>query len=151
MAGAWPGRAGDPFADWMNSVQKYVVSDTLTDADLTWEPTRRSSAAPIWSRRPRSARPRGRSERHGQRHARAVAARGRPRRRAEPDDRARSCSAAASGIFPDDGEARPFELRVDDAGTGVQVCRYQPTGETLRTGDSDELFEDPDAPPVKPA
>src|SRR5579862_8453532 len=39
MAGAWPGRAGDPFADWMNSVQKYVVSDTLTENDLTWGPT----------------------------------------------------------------------------------------------------------------
>ena len=39
MAGAWPERAGDPFADWINGVQKYVVSDTLTDADLTWAPT----------------------------------------------------------------------------------------------------------------
>src|SRR5947207_10246725 len=33
MAGAWPDRAGDPFADWMNTVQKYVVSNSLTDAD----------------------------------------------------------------------------------------------------------------------
>src|SRR4051794_25979557 len=41
MAGAWPGRAGDPFADWMNSVAKYVVSDTLSDSDLTWAPTTR--------------------------------------------------------------------------------------------------------------
>src|SRR5215207_7640015 len=39
MAGAWPGRAGDPFADWINSVEKYVVSDTLSEADLTWSPT----------------------------------------------------------------------------------------------------------------
>jgi dihydrofolate reductase len=39
MAGAWPERADDPFADWMNSVQKYVVSDTVTDADVTWKPT----------------------------------------------------------------------------------------------------------------
>lgn len=40
MAGAWPNRAGDPFADWMNSVQKYVVSDTLTDDDTAaWAPT----------------------------------------------------------------------------------------------------------------
>lgn len=29
-AAAWPERAGDPFVDWINSVQKYVVSDTLT-------------------------------------------------------------------------------------------------------------------------
>src|SRR4051812_31065497 len=35
MAGAWPARAGDPFADWINAVDKYVVSDTLSEADLT--------------------------------------------------------------------------------------------------------------------
>ncbi|MFD8411629.1 dihydrofolate reductase family protein [Streptomyces sp. NPDC059650] len=39
MAAAWPGRAGDPFADRLNSLPKYVVSDTLTDAELTWENT----------------------------------------------------------------------------------------------------------------
>jgi dihydrofolate reductase len=39
MAGAWPQRAGDPFADWMNSVDKYVVTDSLTDDDLIWGPT----------------------------------------------------------------------------------------------------------------
>ncbi|MGW5348606.1 dihydrofolate reductase family protein [Streptomyces sp. NPDC004050] len=39
MAAAWPGRAGDPFADRLNSLPKYVVSDTLADADLTWENT----------------------------------------------------------------------------------------------------------------
>ncbi|MGX2995498.1 dihydrofolate reductase family protein [Streptomyces sp. JNUCC 64] len=38
MAGAWPERAGDPFADRMNTIPKYVVSGTLTPADLlTWE------------------------------------------------------------------------------------------------------------------
>ncbi|MFK0255102.1 dihydrofolate reductase family protein [Streptomyces sp. NPDC090445] len=44
MAAAWPGRAGDPFADRMNSLPKYVVSDTLKDADLTWENTTRIAA-----------------------------------------------------------------------------------------------------------
>src|SRR5918996_5829002 len=39
MASAWPGRAGDPFADWINAVDKHVVSNTLSEADLTWEPT----------------------------------------------------------------------------------------------------------------
>jgi hypothetical protein len=41
MANAWPKRTNDdPFADWMNSVEKYVVSDTLTDDDATaWRPT----------------------------------------------------------------------------------------------------------------
>ncbi|MGH3693379.1 MAG: hypothetical protein ACRDRX_05190 [Pseudonocardiaceae bacterium] len=36
MAAAWPGRAGDPFADRMNEIPKYVASRTLTQDDLTW-------------------------------------------------------------------------------------------------------------------
>src|ERR687886_553723 len=36
MAAAWPGRAGDPFADRMNEIPKYVASRTLTQADLHW-------------------------------------------------------------------------------------------------------------------
>ncbi|MFG1999449.1 dihydrofolate reductase family protein [Spirillospora sp. NPDC048911] len=39
MAAAWPEQAGDPFADKMNAIKKYVVSSTLTDADLTWDNT----------------------------------------------------------------------------------------------------------------
>ncbi|MEX0171779.1 dihydrofolate reductase family protein [Streptomyces sp. LMG1-1-1.1] len=39
MAGAWPARAGDPFADRMNSIPKYVVSGTLAEADLRWNNT----------------------------------------------------------------------------------------------------------------
>ena len=41
MAAAWPDRAGDPFADRMNAIPKYVVSSTLDDEDLTWENTTR--------------------------------------------------------------------------------------------------------------
>jgi dihydrofolate reductase len=37
MAAAWPERAGDPFADRMNSLPKYVVSGTLGESDLTWD------------------------------------------------------------------------------------------------------------------
>jgi dihydrofolate reductase len=36
MAAAWPERAGDPFADHMNAVTKYVVSRSLSDEDLHW-------------------------------------------------------------------------------------------------------------------
>src|SRR6476661_11063670 len=39
MAAAWPGRAGDPYADQMNAIKKYVVSRTLTQDDLTWDNT----------------------------------------------------------------------------------------------------------------
>ena len=31
MAAAWPDRAGDPFADRLNAIPKYVVSATLSD------------------------------------------------------------------------------------------------------------------------
>ncbi|MCD0483634.1 dihydrofolate reductase family protein [Streptacidiphilus sp. ASG 303] len=41
MAAAWPGRAGDPFADRMNAIPKYVVSGTLGDDKLTWQNTTR--------------------------------------------------------------------------------------------------------------
>lgn len=37
FAGAWPGRAGDPFADKLNSMRKVVASATLTDP--AWENT----------------------------------------------------------------------------------------------------------------
>jgi dihydrofolate reductase len=36
MAGAWPERAGDPFADRMNTIPKYVASRTLSQDDLGW-------------------------------------------------------------------------------------------------------------------
>ncbi len=38
-ASAWPNRSGDAFSDWINGVQKYVVSDTLSPDDITWKPT----------------------------------------------------------------------------------------------------------------
>jgi dihydrofolate reductase len=41
MAAAWPGRAGDPMADKMNAIPKYVVTDTLGEGDLTWNNTTR--------------------------------------------------------------------------------------------------------------
>ena len=36
FASAWPSRSGDEFTDRMNSIRKYVVSTTLSDADATW-------------------------------------------------------------------------------------------------------------------
>jgi dihydrofolate reductase len=36
MAAAWPERAGDPFADRMNEIPKYVASRTLRQDDLGW-------------------------------------------------------------------------------------------------------------------
>ena len=39
MAAAWPDRAGDPYADQMNAIGKYVVSRTLGEDDLSWNST----------------------------------------------------------------------------------------------------------------
>ncbi len=36
MAAAWPDRAGDTYADQMNSIKKYVASRTLVQDELTW-------------------------------------------------------------------------------------------------------------------
>ncbi|MFF4430537.1 dihydrofolate reductase family protein [Streptomyces sp. NPDC001513] len=41
MAAAWPDRAGDPFADQMNAIPKYVVSASLGEDELTWNNTTR--------------------------------------------------------------------------------------------------------------
>lgn len=39
MADAWPGRAGDPFADKMNAIHKFVVSSTLDAGEAEWNST----------------------------------------------------------------------------------------------------------------
>lgn len=126
MAGAWPGRAGDPFADWINAVEKHVVSDTLSEADLTWAPTWLIRSADL--------------------AAAVTALRDRPGRDVNvmgSSQLARSLLEAdvvdelhlmiepivlggGKGIFPSDGAARPFELvSATTTATGVQVCRYR--------------------------
>jgi dihydrofolate reductase len=127
MAAAWPGRAGDPYADRMNAVKKYVVSRTLTDDDLTWNNT---MLLP------------------GDRAVADIAA-----LRGEPGGDLVVWGSAslvttllAEGlvdelnlmiepillgggkrIFPEDGVARPLQLvGCVGAGTGVQVCTYRP-------------------------
>jgi len=128
MAGAWPARAGDRFADWINAVEKHVVSNTLSEADLTWAPTSLIRGADL---------------------AEAVnALRERPGRDVNvmgSSQLVRSLLEAdlvdelflmieplvlggGKTIFPADGTARRFELvSTTKAGTGVQVCRYQRT------------------------
>ncbi len=126
MAEAWPGRAGDPFADWMNSVQKYVVSDTLSDDDLTWEPTKIIRCNDlIQTVSGLRARPGGDLSVMGSASvARALLA-------ADlVDELGLMIEPIILGggktIFPEDGEARSFQLvSVATAKTGVQVCRYE--------------------------
>ena len=126
MAGAWPGRAGDPFADWMNSIPKYVVSDSLVEEDLTWKPTtiiRGSDLVKAVSEL--RLQPGGAVNVMGSATlARALLASD------LVDELALMIEPIILGggktIFPDDGEARAFELvSVTTASTGVQVCRYR--------------------------
>jgi dihydrofolate reductase len=126
MAAAWPDRAGDSFADRMNSVQKYVVSDTLSDADLTWTPTSIIRGADLVKEvSALRDQPGGYVNVWGSPSlVRALMA-------ADlVDELALMIEPIVLGggksIFPGDGEARAFELAsVTTAGTGVQVCRFR--------------------------
>jgi dihydrofolate reductase len=129
MAGAWPNRAGDPFADWMNSVQKYVVSDTLSDADATWEPTTIIRGADL--AKEVSAL---RDQPGGYLNVMGSASLVRTMLAADlVDELSLMIEPIVLGggkrIFPDDDQARAFELTsATTANTGVQVCRYQRAG-----------------------
>jgi dihydrofolate reductase len=128
MANAWPKRTNDdPVTDWMNSVQKYVVSDTLTDDDATaWRPTTIiRNANLIKEVSALRGQPGGYVNIMGSASVvRALLA-------ADlVDEMALMIEPIVLGggktIYPDDGEARPFELTsATTTRTGVQVCRYQ--------------------------
>ncbi len=143
MAAAWPERAGDPFADQMNAIEKHVVSGTLTAEDITW-PNSHVIA------------PDGALDAIAGLRARDggdLAVMGSP-------TLVRSLIGAGlvdelhlmiepvvlgggKRIFSDDGVGRTFEL-VDSqvASTGVLVCTYRPAGQSVDTGSSDELYQD---------
>jgi dihydrofolate reductase len=126
MAGAWPGRAGDPFADKMNSIKKYVASRTLTQDDLTWNTTLLSpdnAVADIAALRTQDG---GDLSLMGSASlARTLLAEG------MVDELNLMIEPILLGggkrIFPEDGTARPMQLvRSVTAGTGVQICTYHP-------------------------
>ena len=126
MAGAWPGRAGDPFADWMNTVEKHVVSNTLSEADANWGPTSlirgtdlTTAVTALRERQGRDVNVMGSAQ-----LVRALF-------KADVVDELNLMIepivlGGGKSIFPTDGTARPFELvSATTAKTGVQVCRYQ--------------------------
>jgi dihydrofolate reductase len=126
MAGAWPDRAGDPFADWMNSVQKYLVSDSLTDADITWQPTtliRRADMVKEVSRL--------RDQPGGYLNVWGSPTLVRALLEADLVDEfllmvEPLVLGGGKRIWAEDGEAREFELTaVKPCATGVVVCHYQ--------------------------
>ena len=127
MAGAWPERAGDPFADDMNEIKKYVASRTLTDDDLTWNNTTLLSPDnAITDIAELRARDGGDLVLMGSATlARALLAEG------VVDELLVMIEPIILGggkrIFADDGVARPLELvQTTTASTGVIVCTYRP-------------------------
>ncbi len=125
---AWPDRAGDPFADWINGAQKYVVSNTLSDADLTWHPTAIIRGGDLVEQvSTLRDQPGGDVYIYGSLSlVRALLTAG------LIDELILMIEPITLGggktLFPTDGVARTFELvSAQTAATGVQVCRYQPT------------------------
>lgn len=124
-AAAWPGRSGDGFTDWINRVQKYVVSDTLAERDLTWKPTTIIRGADFLETvSGLRARPGGYIYVYGS------ATMVRTLLAADlVDELLLTIEPIILGggktIFPANGTAMPFTLAsTDRARTGAQVCRY---------------------------
>lgn len=125
---AWPERGGDPFADWINVAQKYVVSNTLSEADLVWHPTTIIRGDDLVKEvSALRDRPGGDVYVYGSLTlVRALLTAG------LLDELVLMIEPITLGggktLFPADGEARNFELvSAQTTATGVQVCRYQPT------------------------
>ncbi len=131
MADAWPGRAGDPFADMMNEIPKYVASRTLSaeEAASRWRNTTvlggdADALGPI-----RSLRAEG-----GDATVQVMGSSSLARQLVENDlvDEYRLMLepillGGGKTIFPSDGRARPLDLvSVEKAKTGVLICVYRP-------------------------
>jgi dihydrofolate reductase len=135
-AEAWPTRGGDPFSDWINGTQKYVVSDSLEESDLTWHPaTIIRGTSLLETVAALREKPGGDIYLYGSLSvARSLLTAG------LLDELVLMIEPITLGggktLFPTDGELRTFELRsATTSATGVQVCRYRPTGPEGRTSD----------------
>ncbi|MBL3666431.1 dihydrofolate reductase [Streptomyces sp. M2CJ-2] len=126
MAAAWPQQAGDPFADRINSLPKYVVSDTLTESDLTWNNSRLVPGGEAVARIRELRATEGGD----------LAMMGSPTlvRTLLGEDLVDELQlvvmpvilGGGKSIFPVDGVQRPFELvRATTAKSGAQVCVYR--------------------------
>jgi dihydrofolate reductase len=129
MAGAWPGRAGDPFADRMNEIRKYVASRTLSEGDLGWTNSKLLPADDVIG-----AVQRLRDENGGDIQVMGSASLARElianglvdeyRLMIEP-----IVLGGGKRLFPDDGRSCTLELvSTSTSGTGVHICTYRPAG-----------------------
>lgn len=126
MADAWPGRAGDEFADQMNSFKKYVASRTLTQDDLTWNTTLLSPQNAVADIAALRAEDGGDLVVMGSATlVKTLLAEGlvdELNLMIEP-----ILLGGGKRIFPEDGTARPMQLvKSVTAATGVQICTYKP-------------------------
>ncbi|PWS48994.1 deaminase [Streptomyces sp. FT05W] len=126
MAGAWPERAGDPFADRMNSIPKHVVSSTLGQHELTWSGTTLVPGATALDRirELRAAEGRDLLVMGSPTLARTLLHEG-----LADELRLMIMPVIVGGgktIFPGDGALRPLALvSTAISGTGVHVCTYR--------------------------
>jgi dihydrofolate reductase len=129
MAAAWPERAGDPFADRMNEIPKYVASRTLSQDDLTWSgstllPAEDAIGAvrELRAREGRALQVMGSSALAAQLIEHDLV--DEYRLMVEP-----ILLGGGKRVFPDGGRARPLELvSATTAKTGVLICIYRPAG-----------------------
>jgi dihydrofolate reductase len=132
MAAAWPGRAGDPYADQMNAVRKYVVSRTLSaeEAASRWNNTTLLGGGDGDAIEAiRTLRATG-----GDGGLQVWGSASLSRQLVENDlvDEYQLMLepivlGGGKTIFPSDARARPLELvSVTQAPTGVLICAYRP-------------------------
>lgn len=127
MGAAWPERAGDPFADQMNAIPKYVVSATLQADDLTWNNTTLipGDDAIARIRKLREADGGDLLVMGSPTLVRTLLSEGlvdELRLMIEP-----VLLGGGKSIFPDDGAQHPLKLvSTVTSGTGVHVCVYRP-------------------------
>ena len=130
MAAAWPGRAGDPYADQMNSYPKYVASRTL-DAD---EAASRWNNTHLLGGDDAIGAIRELRETGGDGGLQLWGSPTLARQLVENDlvDEYRLMIepillGGGKSLFPADGRARSLELAsVTQAKTGVLICSYRP-------------------------
>ncbi len=128
MADAWPGRAGDGFADRMNALPKYVVSNTLAEEDLDWKNTTLVNGKDV------IGEVRALRERDGggiQVMGSAALASTLIAHELVDEYRLMIEPITLGGgkrLFPDDGRARPLKLMSSTTtATGVHIVTYRPT------------------------
>ncbi|MDY0812590.1 dihydrofolate reductase family protein [Kitasatospora purpeofusca] len=127
MAAAWPDRAGDPFADHMNAIAKYVVTSTLDESELTWNNTTRIPGDQALDRikQLREAEGRDLVVMGSASLTRVLLTEG-----LVDELRLMVLPVTVGGgktIFPADGHLRTFDLvSTVVSGTGVNVCTYRP-------------------------